>query len=98
MVIDDVDLGDIALHPSEADAPLVVDPDAVLPASLALQRFQPVGRWNTQIVEVRGSVEHAQLAARDRLDVGRQPAGALTQPDLFGFLVDKAPYHVLTIT
>lgn len=98
MVVDDGDLGDIALLPAEADAPLIVDADAVLTTPIAFQRFQPIGRRDTQILETGSGIEHAQLASGDRLDIGRQPARALTTPNLFGFLVDKAPDHALTIT
>ncbi|MET3146050.1 UNVERIFIED_ORG: hypothetical protein ABIB63_001848 [Xanthomonas axonopodis] len=52
MVIDDFDLDHIAFHPSDADAPSIVDPDAVLAAPLALQRFQPVGGRDPQIVKM----------------------------------------------
>lgn len=98
VVVDDDDLGDIAVVPAEADAPLVVDADAVLTTPIAFQRFQPIGRRDTQILETGSGIEHAQLASGNRLDIGRQPARALATPDLFGFLIDKAPDHTATIT
>jgi hypothetical protein len=33
-----------ATAPLETDTPLTVDPDAVLTATIALQRFQPIAR------------------------------------------------------
>jgi hypothetical protein len=42
MVVDDFHVAGIALPPHEADAILIVDPDAVLALALAVQRLQPV--------------------------------------------------------
>lgn len=42
MVVDDLYPVRIAVLPDEADAPLVVDTNAVLPCPVALQRFKPV--------------------------------------------------------
>src|SRR3569833_3323100 len=47
LIVHDLDrLG--AVVPSETDAPLVVDPDAVLARAVALQRLQPVARRTPQ--------------------------------------------------
>jgi hypothetical protein len=51
VVIDDLDLERIPVAPNEANAPLVVDSDAVLPLSLPSQRLQTVPRWNPQILK-----------------------------------------------
>jgi hypothetical protein len=37
--------------PSKTDPPLLVDPDAVLPASIALQGFEPIARRHPQIAQ-----------------------------------------------
>jgi hypothetical protein len=42
VVIGDLDLEGVATGPSKADSPLIVDPDAVLPFSVALQPLQSV--------------------------------------------------------
>jgi hypothetical protein len=42
MVVDDLDIVRIAVAPCEAETPVVVDPYAVLPPSIALQRFEAV--------------------------------------------------------
>ncbi len=44
VIINDFDLMDIARFPDKADAPLVVNPNTVLPSPSALERFEPVGR------------------------------------------------------
>jgi hypothetical protein len=41
-VVDDLDLVGVTVVPAEADAPLVVDADAVLAVAITLERFEPV--------------------------------------------------------
>jgi hypothetical protein len=50
MVVHDFYVNGIVIHPDKTDAPLVVDPDAVLSFPVSRQRFQSVRRWNTQAV------------------------------------------------
>jgi hypothetical protein len=64
MVVDYFDVERVTLDPAKADAPLVIDTDAVLPLAVAFERFQPIaGRQGLSIVVF--------LGAR-RLDVKRQ--------------------------
>src|SRR3954469_10030283 len=39
------------IWPFKTDAPLIVDPDAVLPLPIALQRFEPVAGQRRQIMK-----------------------------------------------
>src|SRR5829696_2900235 len=58
VVVHDLDVLRASLGPGKADAPLVVDPDAVLaPSVAALERLQPVARRDTKVVEVHRSIE-----------------------------------------
>lgn len=98
VVIDDFHVVGVTVIPSEADAPLIVDPDAVLAFALTLQGFQPIGRRNAQIIQHAGVPQHAQLAACHRLDIDRQAPGRRSAPDPFRFLVSKVPDHEPTIT
>ena len=40
MVVHDFNVLGVAIHPYEADSPLIVDPDAVLSTAAALQCFE----------------------------------------------------------
>jgi len=51
MIVYDFNVMRVAVAPAKADAPLVVDPDAVLPLAVAGKRLEPVARWSTQVVE-----------------------------------------------
>lgn len=63
MVIDDLDIEHVAILPSEADAPLLVDADAVLASAVALECLELIRRRDHQIAQIRGAVEVFQLLA-----------------------------------
>jgi len=48
-------------RPAKTDAPLIVDPDAVLAGSIALQSLQSIARWHTQIVQAARDIELPEL-------------------------------------
>jgi hypothetical protein len=50
MVIHDLDIYWPGLRPGEANPPLVVDADAVLPGAVAPQQFQAVARRGSEVV------------------------------------------------
>ncbi len=51
MIVDDFDLERGARLEAEADAPLVVDTDAVLAFAIAMERLQMVARRCSQVLE-----------------------------------------------
>jgi len=61
VVIDNLDVVGIPISPLKADAPAVIDPNAVLSGSLPGQLFQAIGRGNLQIIEDMHIIEHAQF-------------------------------------
>ena len=68
MIIDDLNFVSIPVAPNEAKTPLIVNPDTVLPLSLAAQGFQAVARRRCQIAQLRGAIQLPKLAPRDPLD------------------------------
>jgi hypothetical protein len=98
MVIDDFHVVGVTVNPSKADAPLIVDADAVLAFSAALECFKTVGRRNSQILKREGIAEYAQFATGHRLNIGKQSPGRRSTPDLFRFLAGKVPDHEENIT
>jgi hypothetical protein len=49
VIIDDLDVERVSCVPDEADAPLVIDPDAVLSATVPLEDLEPVPGWAPQV-------------------------------------------------
>lgn len=93
MVICDLHIEGITSLPHETDSPLLVDADTVLSGSISFQALQPVSRWNAQVVQCIGVVQHTELAPRNGLDAFWQRSGTLSLPDLCGFLSLKAFDH-----
>src|SRR5690242_18904329 len=53
VIVDHLYIVGIAGVPSKADAPLIVDPDAMLAGPVALQRFQSIAGWHSKEIESR---------------------------------------------
>jgi hypothetical protein len=82
LVIDDFHVMGITVNSSEADTPLIVDPDAVLAFATTLRRLESVGWRNSQITQHRGVAEHTQLATCNGLDIDRQSSRRRSDPVL----------------
>ena len=77
MVINNLNVVGISTTPYKADAPLIVDPDAVLSPAIASECLEPVAGRRPEIREPGRRVEHVQLAERhgfDRSEYGRRSA------------------------
>jgi hypothetical protein len=77
----------IASVPYKADAPLVIDADAVLPDPVPDQRFEPVIGRNAKVIKALCSIHHSQLAPRNGLNLIRQFFGEIANPDSLSWLV-----------
>src|SRR5690606_37452422 len=75
VIINNLDIFRTSVRPAEADAPLVVDPDAVLAFPVTLQLFQPVARGRRQITQFSRRLQQGQFALRNLAD--RSPAACL---------------------
>ena len=77
MIVNDLDLMRIAVLPSKANAPLIVDPNTVQPSALPSQLLQSVARRNAQIIESLGGIDDDQLAQHGALELARISADPL---------------------
>ena len=57
--------------PVKANAPLIVDTNGMLAFAISLEGFQPVARRDTELKQVRDSMELCELAQRRALNVWR---------------------------
>jgi hypothetical protein len=83
----------VASAPLETDAPLAIDPDAVLAFAVAFEHFKFVAGRNHQIFQPNSRIEQSQLGQGRLLDIAWQPARVFAIPDLFGFTVAKTCDH-----
>jgi len=68
MIINYLNICRSCCRPAEADAELIVHPDAVLPFPVASERFETVARWHTEILQSGGNLKLTQLAPCNFLD------------------------------
>ena len=59
-----------AIWPFEANAPLIVDPDAVLPVAIAVQGFEMVPGKSRKVAQRSCRLEAVELQARGALETG----------------------------
>jgi hypothetical protein len=62
VIIDNLDIqwAKLIFWPTETNAPLLVDPNGILPFPITPQRFQPVRVENGQVRERLGGIENAE--------------------------------------
>ena len=72
VVVDDLNILRARIGPSEKDPVLVIDPDTVLPLSVATKRLESIPRWDSQVIENRCGVQGVVLPGRLAPHCGRQ--------------------------
>jgi hypothetical protein len=83
MIIDDFHLFCMPFSPHEADAPLVIDTDAVPLFPIPLQNFQPIRRWQAQVLSPDSRVERIELYEGPMMNIARELTDELTFEDSF---------------
>ena len=69
MIIDDLDKVGAAVTPDEADASPVIDPDAVLTATVGLNYFEASTGRRPKIGKPSCGIQNVELAQSDRPDL-----------------------------
>ncbi len=93
MIIRDLYIEGVTFSPLKADAPLIIDANAVLSRSILCQFFQPIRRRDSQVLKRYGIIDHSQLPQGSLLNVRRQPARKLTTKDLLCFGIFEGLNH-----
>jgi hypothetical protein len=69
MVVRDLDVARPFITPHKTNAKLVIDPDAVLAASVTMQSLKLIARWNAQRIKRNHGIQLIEFAAGDRPDL-----------------------------
>ncbi len=88
----------ITLLPHEADAMLIVDPDAMLAPAFAVQRLQPVPGRHAQIIQRHRGMQQEELLERPHSQIGGNPSASPRLPKLLRIRVPETRYHDRNIT
>jgi hypothetical protein len=97
VIVDDLYVVGVPFSPSEAQAPLVVDPDAVLSLSAAMQGFQAISRWRPQVTQIGGAVQLPKFSPCNALD-GPKTSARLTPVKSPGFGGAERLNHQIRLT
>jgi hypothetical protein len=77
VVFDDLDVICVPILPAKADAPLIVDANAVLARAVTFELLESVTGWDTQVLELLGGINEANLPKHEPEEVGRELPDAL---------------------
>jgi hypothetical protein len=91
-IVDDFHVAGVSTPPDEADAPLIVDSDAVLPLAAASERLELVSRGDAKIVEAPGAVQLRELSPRGSLERSKSRHVDVIE-QRFRVLAAKRPDH-----
>jgi len=83
----------IAPGPPEADAPLIVDPDAMLAGTVALQFLQPVAGRHPQILQRLSGIDSHQPPQHGALERRGKAPDALPVEEMLRISIGEAPDH-----
>lgn len=65
MIVDNLNVLRSSIGPTKANAPLVIDADAMLTTAIPLEVLQTIARWGSQELESLCRIELDQLACGD---------------------------------
>src|SRR5258708_29465958 len=92
VVVDDLDALSPSISPNEAEAPLIVDPNAVLTRPAAARRLQPISGRSGQIAQFFCIMKLPQFSLR-ALNIAPQPRCEPAMEQGLGLPVGKRADH-----
>ena len=92
VVVHYLDIVGVSFTPGKADPPTVVDANAVLAFTVALQRLQPVAANRAQVRQAGRSFEPSEPLSRLILDRAKLPAGKSLVNRLSLFAAERADH------
>jgi hypothetical protein len=97
MIVDDFDFVGIRFSPFKANAPLVVDANAVLALSVAMKRFQSIAWRLPQIRQQTGGMNGPELTKGGAFNRA-EPLASLAPKNSFRFVIAKSSDHTFSVS
>ena len=82
-------------RPAEANAPLIVDPNAELPLAVAFQSLQPIARRRSQVCQPNCGIELVELTQSHSLERPPPRRTQVLAKQALGSCVGEAPDHAI---
>jgi hypothetical protein len=93
MIVYDFNIVSVSLAPTEADTPLVVDPNAVLPLPVSGQFLKAISWRDKKIIQLLRRIQQEKLPLSDAPQIRREFPRGLAVKYLFSFFGCKSPDH-----
>jgi len=97
VIIGNLDIECVAVIEAKANPPLVIDPDAPLPAAIMTQRFQSVRRRQAQIANLCGCIQLEEPHGGALVDLSRDTARLTARVEVFRLIISERLDHALII-
>ena len=89
MVVNDLNPFWTSVASLEADTPLIIDSDTVLPRTITAQTLKPIARGNPKILQTTRGVNLPQLAQRDVSDAWIEGRNRLPRKQPLGLTIPE---------
>lgn len=93
MVVYNLDIESVTSIPTKADAPLLINPNAVLAGTVAGKCFKAVRGRDSKVSKIAGVIEHGELVEGTLLNVAGQLPRPLLVPYPLRFHIGKTLDH-----
>jgi len=93
VIVDDLDVMRVGSEPAEADAPLIVDSDAVLASPVPGEFLKAVRRRDAKVEEAGCGIKHDEFAKGNSLKVKRHSANPLPFEETLGVSIAETADH-----
>jgi hypothetical protein len=93
VIVDDLDVGRIAVLPPEANAPLIVDANTVLAGTNPFELLQTVAGRDAKVLEPLGGIDDPELAQHQPLELHWEATDWLAREQTLGVPISEAVDH-----
>jgi len=93
MIVYNFNIVSVSLAPTEADTPLVIDPNAVLPLPVSSQFLKAISWRDKKIIQSLRRIQQEQFPLSDAPQIRRRFLHGLAVEYLFGFFGCKSSDH-----
>jgi hypothetical protein len=93
VIIDNFHFIRVTIPPAKADAPSIIDLNAVLARAITFELLEPVAWGDPQFLELLGGIDDGELTEHCPLQVGRVSAGGFPFKESFSVAIAEAMDH-----
>ena len=89
MVVNDLNPFWTSVAPLEADTPLIINSDTVLPCSITAKKLESIARRDPEVLQTTRSIDLTQLAQRDASDAWVEGRNRLPRKQPLGLTIPE---------